>query len=322
MKNILFCLLFFLLYSCGKDLENSSNGKIPRIVVTYRSASHIVAALDMQKYLVGVHNKTDTIPLFKELRHDIGSLPVVGDKMAGLNLETLLRLDPTFVILYPNNIGFQTQKRLESLKISSEVIHVESLKQIQDSVAKIAKQLGAEEKAKIVIEEMERVCHLLAEHTSGIKESQKLSLYLSSSVSFFNTHSHEMLQHEMITKSGLKDASSLVYGGWSNISAEQLMAWNPDIIVISGSAPFSVESVLNHPRLAGLKAVQKKKVYRMPESRIAVWDFPGPDVVLGMLWLAHLAYPENFKNFLLEKELENYYRKIYNVSYKKIIEKY
>ncbi len=320
MRILFFLICIFFLFSCKEIETPKSKTNEHRIVVTYRPAAHIVSALKMEKYLVGIHNKATAVPLFQNLREDLHRIPVVGDKV-GINLESILKLDPTLVILYPGNTGLQTQKRLEELGIKSEIVQVESIQEIQNSLNKVAKYLGAEKNAQNTIQEMERICRLLQDCTSGMEDSTRNSVYISSSVNFFTTHSHEMLQHEMILKAGLRDASSISYGGWVNVSVEQLMLWNPDIIVISGSAPFTVESILNNPRLAGLKAVQSQKVYRMPESRICVWDFPGPDVVLGMLWLSRLAYPEKFQNISWEKELENYYQKVYNVSYEKITKK-
>ena len=43
----------------------------------------------------------------------------------------------------------------------------------------------------------------------------------------------------------------------------------------------------------------------MPHRKIGSWDYPAPDVVLGILWMAQLAYPEQFKaadNDLMKEE--------------------
>lgn len=120
-----------------------------------------------------------------------------------------------------------------------------------------------------------------------------------------NVEALELLNAENVA--GKSEISS----GLTNVSFEQVLAWNPDIIVTTDEA-FYHYTVRLDPRWASLTAVRAKRVYLSPHLPYGWFDFPlGPNRLIGAQWLAKILYPETFKDDLKPK-VKTFYRLFYH----------
>ncbi len=331
---LLFISIALILYSCdsnapnstsqqslSQDIKNdiSADSSTFRVITTYRPATHIVLALGKSDNLVGVQDNGGGVPLFVKINPRIATLPYVGSKMDGLNIETIVGLKPNLVVLYPGAARAAIPEKLKNFGIDSYFLRIESITEMQQSLIELGKKMNASDNAQQTITEMQRILKIIQDHLQKNPPSAKKRIYISGTFSLLTTHSQEMLQHEMILKAGCEDASTVEHGSWAAINIEQLMLWNPNIIVMSGASKQSIEDILNEPKYQNLTAIKNKQLYRMPNQKLADWDYPGPDSVLGILWLAMIAYPESFADINLENEIEQFHKALYNISVKEII---
>lgn len=82
-------------------------------------------------------------------------------------------------------------------------------------------------------------------------------------------------------------------GGLANVSIEQVLLWNPDVIVTIDQ-DFAA-SVRNEPSWRAVTAVSNGRVHLSPKMPFGWVDFP-PSVnrLIGLWWLAKILYPERF----------------------------
>ena len=82
-------------------------------------------------------------------------------------------------------------------------------------------------------------------------------------------------------------------GGLANVSIEQVLLWNPDVI-ITIDQDFAA-SVRTDPAWTSVKAVRDGRVHLSPKMPFGWVDFP-PSVnrLIGLWWLAKILYPEKF----------------------------
>jgi iron complex transport system substrate-binding protein len=82
-------------------------------------------------------------------------------------------------------------------------------------------------------------------------------------------------------------------GGLANVSIEQVLLWNPDVI-ITIDQDFAA-SVYGDPSWASVKAVRNGRVHLSPKMPFGWVDFP-PSVnrLIGLWWLAKILYPDKF----------------------------
>jgi iron complex transport system substrate-binding protein len=88
-------------------------------------------------------------------------------------------------------------------------------------------------------------------------------------------------------------AENLGSGGIVNISPEQVLAWQPDVIVTI-NRDFYV-SIWKDPLWQSVKAVRDKRVYLAPDLPFGWIDSPpSANRLMGIRWLAKFLYPELF----------------------------
>jgi len=101
-------------------------------------------------------------------------------------------------------------------------------------------------------------------------------------------------------------------GGLANVSIEQVLLWNPDVIVTIDQ-DFAA-SVRGDPAWASVSAVKNGRVHLSPKIPFGWVDFP-PSVnrLIGLWWLGKILYPELFKEDLRELT-KDFYDKFYHVT--------
>ncbi|MDO4741259.1 MAG: ABC transporter substrate-binding protein, partial [Eubacteriales bacterium] len=101
---------------------------------------------------------------------------------------------------------------------------------------------------------------------------------------------------------------------WVEISYEQLLAWNPEYIILASDAAYTVDDVLADANLSGCRAVVSGNVYQMPDKAEA-WDSPVPGGILGAAWLASVLHPDLFADEECAAVIDEYYEKFYGFLY-------
>lgn len=109
---------------------------------------------------------------------------------------------------------------------------------------------------------------------------------------------------------------------WRTIDFEQLLVWNPDIIVIPAYATdLNPQNLFDNPLFANLKAVKEKRVYKQP---VFARTPDAPEIFLTSEWLAAVAhgadYAPDFKKQILDVYQLIYGAKLTDEQLKSILE--
>jgi iron complex transport system substrate-binding protein len=101
-------------------------------------------------------------------------------------------------------------------------------------------------------------------------------------------------------------------GGLATVSIEQVLLWNPDVIVTI-DRDFA-DTVRRDPAWSAVKAVRDGRVHLSPKLPFGWVDFP-PCVnrLIGLWWLAKILYPERFTEDLRDLT-RAFYRRFYHVA--------
>jgi len=101
-------------------------------------------------------------------------------------------------------------------------------------------------------------------------------------------------------------------GGLANVSIEQVLLWNPDVIVTIDQ-DFAA-NVRSDPAWAAVAAVKNHRVHLSPKMPFGWVDFPpSANRLIGLWWLGKILYPELFKEDLRELT-RDFYAKFYHVT--------
>ncbi|BBO71158.1 hypothetical protein DSCA_50880 [Desulfosarcina alkanivorans] len=285
-----------------------------RLVTTFKPASLCVTALGLQNRLVGIDTDSKRDPLQLAVSPAIGQLPAVGQKSTGLNFEAILSVDPDLAILFAQKDGIAIADRLGDHGVAAIVILPERMQTLYDTLRLIAEAAGAPLKAENAIAECRRVVALVGQRVAAIDADHRRRVYFSSPRGIFSTATGDLLQDEMIAMAGAVNVGHALTGYFREISPEQFIAWNPDIVLKSGHHHHSSHTILQQPQFAGVAAVAAHRIYTFP-SNIAHWDFPSPLSALGILWLAGTCYPERFADLDMQAEIDRFHMALFGKTF-------
>ena len=156
---------------------------------------------------------------------------------------------------------------------------------------------------------------------SDIPEEKKVSVYFGNGEDSLETAPRGSQHAQILDAINAVNVADLELGDGSRvqISAEQLLAWDPDVIVVNGepkadkSGSSAAEDILSNPDYASLKAVQDQKVYGTPNAPFSWVDRPaGPNRLIGMRWFSALIYPKYIKCDINE-EIHKFFDLFYHV---------
>lgn len=275
------------------------------IVSGYYISTSLLIALEQEDKVIGIENDGDKRPVYGFSAPEFLELPGMGT-VKEFDLEMCATMDPDLVILPFKLKGME--ESLEQLGIPVIFVKPESQELLAETIEMIGKATGSEEKA----EELQSFINSkISELESIIVDVGNPKVYLGGNSSFLSTAGPAMYQHSMMVNAGGRNvAEELKDTYWAEVSYEQVLAWDPEYIVLAADAKYTVDDVLNDVNLQECTAVKEKNVYQLPR-KVECWDSPVPGSILGNLWLASVLHPEVYSAQQYEKAVTEFYETFY-----------
>lgn len=239
-----------------------------------------------------------------------------------VNYEAVIAANPTIAI----NSGKINDTMVSDCDALSEslgipVVAVDNeLNNSAEAFRFMGELLGVEDHAEELAQYAEQVFTDI-NALSDIPEEKKVSVYFGNGEDSLETAPRGSQHAQIFDVINAVNVADLELGDGSRvqISAEQLLAWDPDVIVVNGepkadkSGNSAAEDILSNPDYASLKAVQDQKVYGTPNAPFSWVDRPaGPNRLIGMRWFSALIYPEYIKCDINE-EIHKFFDLFYHV---------
>ncbi|MCQ2520518.1 MAG: ABC transporter substrate-binding protein [Lachnospiraceae bacterium] len=284
--------------------------KEPETLVSgYYISSSLLIALELDDKMVGIEAKAGKRPIYKLAAKELIDLPSVGSAKE-FDLEGCAALNADLVIL-PLKLK-EAAATLDELGMTTVLVNPESdelLIEMIDIIATATNKVGRAEELKSFINEQK---DMLNDKLSG---ADKKNVYLAGNSSVLSTAGNKMYQCGMIELAGgANTAAEIEDKYWVDVDYEQILAWNPDYIIIAAEAEYTVEDVLADEALAACNAVVNGDVYKIPSDAEA-WDSPVPSGILGSVWMAGVLHPDVISSEESNGIIEEFYEKFYEFSY-------
>lgn len=250
--------------------------------------------------------------------HDLPNFGM-GD---AINYEAVIAANPTIALNCGKiNDAMVSDCDTLSKSLGIPVIAVDNeLNNSAEAFRFMGELLGVEDHAEELAEYSEKIFTDIAS-LADIPEDEKVSVYFGNGEDSLETAPRGSQHAQILDAVNVTNVADLELGDGSRvqISAEQLLAWNPDVIVVNGepkadkSGNSAAEDILSNPDYASLKAVQDNKVYGTPNAPFSWVDRPaGPNRLIGMRWLSAVVYPEYIKCDVNE-EIREFFNLFYHV---------
>jgi iron complex transport system substrate-binding protein len=297
--------------SCGRKVELPRN--IERVVPSGPLAQIVLFTLCPDKLAGFGIDFSDR--QFEYIDRKYASLPVLGNFYGDtLNLESLMVTDPQIVI----DVGEPMKKIREDMDGIQKKTGIPTIfvKMDMDSMVSAYRTLGEvvgeTGQAQKMIDYIEKTFAETRQKLELIPADGRVKVYYGQEDGLKAVVKGTVHADVIDIAGGLNvsEVEESIRGGASEISMEQLMLWNPDVVLF---APNSIyDSVENRAEWKEISAIKNKKYYEVPNGPYN-WIGRPPSVnrVLGVKWLTNLLYPGAFQ-YDMVKETREFYRLFYH----------
>lgn len=257
-----------------------------RVVPLFYGDAEVLCAIGAGKTIVGLGflNREAGSHFIDELCPRVKTLGEIG-RGATLNLERLISLEPDLVIVENDRMIVD---RLEGLGLSAFASFPRHFQDVLDEVTRFGALTGRDQPAAKVRSVLEEIVRTVTTRLSTTGANDRPSVYYARN-DMLTTVSDD-IHAEIIEKAGGRLVSSGVRALSMTVSVEQVLAWNPEVIIIRDRAPITVDSVLADPRFASVAAVRRRRVFK----EHAGWIEFRLESVFGLLEKAAWLHPAAF----------------------------
>jgi iron complex transport system substrate-binding protein len=233
----------------------------------------------------------------------MNQVPEAGNQNAA-NIETLLAARPDIVLTEEG----PALDQMKAAGLPAYAFSAEQPGQLTDAIKRMGALTGHTAEATASLDLLATKMKEIADEVGTIESAKRLKVYVAGT-GIFKTFAGDFFQTFMVRNAGGVSVSGQLTGGKIDVSPEQVLVWNPDVIILTSYTRDTVSDVLTNPQLQNVAAVRDHRVYVMPKYVVS-WDMPVPESFLGTMWLAHKLYPDQVR-FDMSAEITQFYRQFY-----------
>jgi iron complex transport system substrate-binding protein len=247
---------------------------------------------------------------------DICTRPEIG-RITGrgntANLETVLALKPDLIL----DVGSTRDTFVSLAKRVQEQTGIPyalldgRFDAIPETYRKLGELIGRPNDARALAEYAAHTLKTITGRIADIPEDKRPRVYYARGPRGLVTGLGGSINVETIELLARNVAGS-TRGGLANVSIEQVLLWNPDVIVTIDQ--YFAATVRGDPAWQGVAAVRAGRVHLSPKMPFGWVDFP-PSVnrLIGLWWLAKVLYPDKFPEDM-RALTRDFYRQFYHVT--------
>ena len=268
--------------------------QIERVVVTGPLGQIAVFAIAPEK-LVGLCSEWDSAAkaYIDEEKYD---LPVIGQIYGGkgnVNLEELMQTQPQVVIDVGEPRGDIVQD-LNNLQEQTGLpfVHISAyIDRLDETYTRLGELLGMEEEGKILSDYCAQTYAKVKALADRVEKKRLLYVVGEVGLCVIAKDSYHSAVIDMLSDNVAVLESPSSKGTGNEVDMEQILNWNPDVILFSQFDDFAV--VKDDPLWQAVTAVAENAYYEVPVGPYNWMGFPpGVQRLLGMLWMGKVLYPD------------------------------
>jgi iron complex transport system substrate-binding protein len=262
----------------------------PGTYLLYAIDPHLVAGLNFPLW---ESEKKYTIPEYR-------NLPVIGGMVGQgrtMNREVLLLVKPDFVVYWAWSNDATNDKfkdSLSSLPFPLVSVRLDSIEDYPAALRFMGDITHHEERGEELSRYAITAINEAKKISAAIPENKKVTVYYAEGLDGLSTERANSMHVELIPLAGginVHQGKELDHYGMEKISMEQLLVYNPMVILVKEKAFF--DQVYNDSRWKNVRAVQEKQVYLIPADPFNWFDRPPSFMrLLGIKWMLNLLHPD------------------------------
>lgn len=302
---------------------------VNRVVVLQHQTLNLLVQLNAADDIVGVLSswKKQLGPEFARFMPSIDKMSMPGD-LTQVNIESLLALHPqvVFIANYApepmiqqiQNAGIPVvaislredaageKNKMNPSMADEERAYNEGLKQ---GIRLIGEVVNRQAEASALIDYTFAARAKFNAPIAEIPPAEKVRVYMANPD--LNTYGSGKYTGLMMQHAGAMNVAAATVKGARQVSLEQVLKWDPQVIFVQDRYPEVVKQITTDPQWQAIDAVKNHRVWLMPEYAKA-WGYPMPEALaIGELWMAKKLYPERYKDIDVDAAAQDYYHRFY-----------
>ena len=266
--------------------------------------------------LVGVHQLTKTAMkgrFMGRLFPEVLQLPsdfVGGGFNFMPNVERVLSLKPDLVFQW-GNYGDEIFDPLTNAGLKVAAIKIRNEQDTREWIRIMSTVLGKEDKALKMVNWREETMRAVKANSSKIEKKKNILYFrlFRNNLQVAGKGTYNDFYINLV--GGVNPAAG--NKGFYNVTPEQVVVWNPDIVLMNGFEPkLSPKNYIEHPVFSVTDAAINKTVYSMPLGGYR-WDPPNQESPLTWMWLGMLTDSDQHK-YSLRDEIKRSYKMLYETN--------
>lgn len=281
--------------SAGRSVKLPAT--INRIYAAGPPASILVFAVAPDK-LIGWTSawRTAERPFIAQRYADLPTLGRLTGRGNTANVEVILQAKPDFIVDYGTVSATLTSlaDRVQAQTGIPYVLLDGDFDRMTEAIREVGRIANADQRAESLARYTEETVSDIKQRVARIPAGRRPRVYYGRGPQGLNTGLAGSISAEFIGQLGAVNvAAELGPGGLVQVSVEQVLRWNPDVVVTIDPNFHAIARV--HPTWRELPAIKAGRFHLAPNVPFGWIDFP-PSVnrLIGLRWLARILYPEVF----------------------------
>ncbi len=277
--------------------------EVKSVVNLWPSSNSAMLALGAGDLLVGTMDYTKELPWANFVYPDIVNVATATE-----NAEELLMMNPD-VIICPSP---DTAEALNNAGLPAMYLMYNDYGSMREGVTLLGEILGGE-----YVQKAEDWCALLDENLavvdealSGLSEEDKPLVYYIQGMTdggLYTTYGANTIVGEWVNYAGGVFASDMLNLEGSQAQAEEVLALDPDVVIIGGPAQHKLyDDLMADPAWQDITAVKEGRVYTNPMG-LFPWDRYSLESALQILWAAQTLHPD-LVDVDMEQKVQEFYQ--------------
>lgn len=226
------------------------------------------------------------------------------------NVESILALRADAVVTWSEPAEAVATLERAGLRVVTLVNNPSTREQHESNLRIMAQMLGRTEQVSRILAEQDRARTLVERAMAGLAEDARPR------VLYFRQFRQSMIpagaatfQNYWLHMAGGRNAAASLQGLSTPVTLEQIVVWNPQVILLGTFDDAVPAEVYALPALAGVDAVRNKRVFRLPHGGYR-WDPASHESHLTFLWAAKVLHAKRAA-FDVRGELRKAYESLY-----------
>jgi iron complex transport system substrate-binding protein len=271
--------------------------RVERIYAAGPPASILVFAVAPDK-LIGWTSawRAAERPFIAQRYADLPTLGRLTGRGNTANVEVVLQAKPDFIVDY-GTVSPTLASLADRVQAQTGIPYVlldGDFDRMGEAILQVGRIANEDKPAEALARYVQETVSEIKQRVAKIPASRRPRIYYGRGPQGLNTGLAGSISAEFIEQLGAVNvAAELGKGGLVQVSIEQVLRWNPDVVVTIDPNFHAIARV--HPTWRELPAIKAGRFHLAPNVPFGWIDFP-PSVnrLIGLRWLASILYPDAF----------------------------